>query len=55
MIMGSHDFTVEGHEDAVRLRCEQATWAVDGVVTGESGEDTSRNTTNEADGLDLEQ
>jgi hypothetical protein len=41
MIMGSHDLTIEGHEDEVRLSCEQATWSVDGVITSKFGEDAS--------------
>jgi len=53
-IMGSHDFTIEGHEEAVRLKCEQATWAVEGVLTGESWEVINRNETDEADKVDLE-
>jgi hypothetical protein len=32
MIMGSHDFTIEGHEDEVVLSCEQATWSADADV-----------------------
>lgn len=52
MIMGSHDFTIEGHADEVRLSCEQATWSVDGVITSKFGEDAIRNTTSEADRVD---
>jgi hypothetical protein len=52
MIMGSHDFTIEGHEDEVKLSCEQATWSVNGDITSKFGEDASRNTTSEADGVD---
>jgi hypothetical protein len=52
MIMGSHDFTIEGHEDEVRLSCEQVTQSVDAVITSKFGEDASRNTTSGADGVD---
>jgi len=50
--MGSHDFTIEGHENEVRLSCEQATWSVNGIITSKFREDVSRNTTSEVDGLD---
>jgi len=49
MIMGSHDFTIEGLEDEVKLICEQATWSLDGVITSKFGEDASKNTSDEAD------
>jgi hypothetical protein len=52
MIMGSHDFTIEDHEDEVRLSCEQAIWSADGVITSKFGEDASINSTKEADVVD---
>jgi hypothetical protein len=54
MIMGSHDFTIEGHGDDIRLSCEQVTQSadVDGVITSKTGDTTSINTTREADGVD---
>lgn len=55
MIMGSHDFEIEGQEDEVSLSWGQARWAVNGVITGQSGAGASRKPTDEADGLDSEQ
>jgi hypothetical protein len=51
MIMGSHDFTIEGHGDDIKLSCEQVTLSadVDGVITSETGDNTS---IREADGVD---
>jgi hypothetical protein len=40
MIMGSHDFTIEGHNEEVTLS------------TSKTGDTTSINTTREADGED---